>query len=105
MVDKLLHGEQIQVRLDASNLDVKNRKAWGESYIDKQIEKGRLFVSAAALSLASAASFIAGIQYESVFLLIAFVLGFYALKAFAHYGYEKAAIESWESKSMVRIDP
>jgi hypothetical protein len=104
MPNKLLYGDQVQVRLNPKDLEAKSRKQWGELYIGKEMEKGRHFVTAAAFSLASAFSFAAGIKYESFFLFVAFVLGFFALKAFSNYGYQKAAIESWESKTMVRMD-
>jgi len=106
MVDtsKMVFGDQFQIRLDPSKLEAKSRKQWGELYIDKQIEKSRMFLSSASLALASALSFIAGIQFNSLFIFVAFFLGFLSLKAFYDFGYEKGILDDWETKIMIRVD-
>jgi hypothetical protein len=104
MPNKLLYGDQIQIRLDPQQLEAKNRREWGQLYLSKQAEKARLFLAASVLSIASALSLFAAIRFESLFLLVALIIGFFALKAFFDYGYSKGIIDDWESKIMVRID-
>lgn len=106
MVDtsKMVFGDQFQIRLDPSKLEAKSRKQWGELYIEKQVEKGRMFLSSASLALASALAFIAGIQFNGIFIIVAFFLGFLALKSFFDFGYEKGILDDWETKIMVRVD-
>ena len=101
---KLVYGDQIQVRLDPKHLDAKNRGQWGRLYIQKQAEKARMFTSASAMALASAASFVVGIQFDNLFLPIGFVLGGLALRAFYKFGYDKGILDDWETKMMIRID-
>ncbi|MCX6798915.1 MAG: hypothetical protein NTW59_02340 [Candidatus Diapherotrites archaeon] len=104
MPNKLVYGDQIQVRLDPKQLEAKNRREWGHLYLDKQAEKARMLLSASALGAASAISFFAAMRLESVFLLAGLALGGFALKGFFDYGYKKGVIDDWESKIMVRID-
>ncbi len=105
MPNKLIYGDQVQIRVNPKNLEAKRRGEWGRLYLHKQAQKGRMFLSASALSVASAVSFLAGIKFESFFIFIAFVLAGFALKSFFDYGYQKSIIDDWESKTMVRMDP
>jgi len=106
MVDssKLVYGDQFQIRLDPGKLDAKNRGAWGRLYIAKQAEKGRMLFHSSAIALASAASFVAGVQFDSNFLVLAFVLGAFALRSFYKFGYDKGILDDWETKIMIRVD-
>lgn len=101
---KLIYGDQLQVRLDPSKLEAKNRGAWGRLYLKKQAEKSRMFIHSSSIALASAASFFAGIQFDNFFIIIAFILGFMAVKSFYSFGYDKGILDDWETKIMVRID-
>ncbi len=107
MVDsasKLVYGDQIQIRMDPSRLDAMNRGSWGRAYLSKQAEKGRMLVSASSLALASFVSFAAAAAYSDFFLIPRTCLGFFAVKSFFDFGYQKGIIDDWESKIMVRID-
>lgn len=107
MVDsasKLVYGDQIQIRMDPNKLDAKNRGAWGHEYISRQADKGRMFVSSSFLALASLLSFAAAAAYSDFFLLPGTGLGFFAIKSFFDFGYQKGIIDDWESKIMIRID-
>ena len=104
MPNKILTGDQFQIRLNPADLESKTRAEWGNIYLSKQAEKVKLFASAAAFSLASLLSFIAALKFASIFFIAALILGYIAVKAFYDVGYELAGIESWESKTMVRMD-
>jgi hypothetical protein len=104
MPKKLLYGDKFQIHLDPNQLEAKNRREWSQLYLSKQAAKARMFLSASVMAAASAVSFFAAVKFESIFLLFAFILGFFALKAFFDYGYTKSIIDDWESKIMVRID-
>ncbi len=101
---KMVYGDQFQIRLDPANLEARTRKQWGQLYIEKEAEKARMFVSSSALALASAAAFIAGVQFDNFFLPIGFVLGGFALRAFYKFGYDKGILDDWGTKNMVRVD-
>ncbi len=104
MPNKILDGDQLQIRLNPKELELKTRSEWGKLYIGKQTEKARMFFSASAFSVASLLSFVAAVEFMSIFIVLAIVLGFLALYSFFSYGYRKGAINSWESKTMVRMD-
>ena len=104
MPNKILDGDQLQIRLNPKELEYKTREEWAKLYFNKQADKARMFFSASAFSVASLISFVAAIEFMSIFIVLAIVLGFFALSSFFNYGYQKGAINSWESKTMVRMD-
>jgi len=106
MVDsnKMVFGDQFQIRLDPSKLEAKTRKQWSHLYLEREAEKARMFLSSSALALASGLSFVAGAQYSDVFLPLGIVLGGLALRAFYKFGYDKGILDDWGTKVMVRVD-
>ena len=104
MASKLVFGDQLQIRLNPEQLERKNRREWGDLYLSHQAEKARMFFGVASLSLAAMASAVAAAQIADVFLFIALVLCFLAVKSSFHFGYRKGILDDWESKMMVRID-
>jgi len=85
---KMVFGDQFQIKLDPSKLEAKNRGEWGRIYLDKQAQKGRMFVRSMAMALASAGTFIASVQ----------------LRSFYKFGYDKGILDDWETKIMIRVD-
>jgi len=101
---KMVYGDQFQIRLDPSKIEAKTRKQWGHLYIEKEAEKAKMFIHSSALAMASAASLVAGVQFDNVFLPVGFVLGGLALRSFYKFGYDKGILDDWGTKIMVRVD-
>ena len=101
---KMVFGEQFQIKLDPSKLEAKDRGEWGRIYLDKQAQKGRMFVRSMAMALASAGTFIASVQFDSNFMIVAFILSAITLRSFYKFGYDKGILDDWETKIMIRVD-
>ena len=54
-----------------------------------QAQKGRMFVRSMAMALASAGTFIASVQFDSNFMIVAFILSAITLRSFYKFGYDK----------------
>ena len=104
MPNKIITGDQIQIRLNPNELEAKTRAEWGSMYISKQAEKAKMLASAVAFSLASLLCLVVALEFAPIFFIAALLLGYLAVKSFFDFGYELAGINSWESKTMIRMD-
>ena len=104
MPNKLVYGDQIQIRLDPAQLEAKRRGEWGRLYIDHQAKKATLFSNAVFWHVGSIISAFAAVQLGSFFLFVFVVFSVLSAKSFFDFGYGKNTLDDWESKLMVRID-
>lgn len=101
---KMVYGDQIQIRLDPSQLEAKNRGQWAQIYLQHQADRARMFLHASTLFVGSMISTYAAVNSSSFFLFFAVVFGFYSVKSFYAFGYKKGILDDWDSKIMVRMD-
>jgi len=104
LASKLVFGDQLQIRLDPSKLEAKNRGEWAQIYLSHQAQRAKLFSKAMMWGGASFASAVFALSMGSFFLFVSLVLGVVASKAFYDFGYKKGILDDWDSKIMIRID-
>lgn len=103
-MSKLLDGKEMQIKVDPAKLERASRKELVGTYFSKQSESVGLLMSANSLMSASIIATLATALVSAWLCLVTIPLIYYATKRFYHYGYEKALVDDWESKIMIRMD-
>jgi hypothetical protein len=104
MVNKLIHGESIEVVVDAKKLKTTRRRDVAAEEIHRYW-KVRGYQSRAAMGgMLAVGSIFLAVYFHILFVLLVLFFGKYALDNQFRFGYERKEDEELGGKFMVRID-
>jgi len=104
MANKLIHGSEIEIKVDTSKLQLFTRRQVAAQEIQRYWKVRGLQSKAIFGSILTATSIFLSVYIHLAFILLVLYFGKYALDNQFRYGYEKKIEDELGSKHMVRID-
>lgn len=104
MVNKLIYGTEIDVKVDPSKLKLLTRRELAAEHIERYWMVTSLRSKATTGGALALASIFLSIYLHLGFILLVLFFGKYAMDNQFRYGYEKKVEEELGSKNWVRID-